>query len=41
MTDAEIDRCLGAVVDDAGMLDIAELFGGETARKNGAFERSE
>lgn len=41
MTDAEIGRCLASVVDDAGMLDIAELFRDETARKNGAFERSE
>jgi hypothetical protein len=41
MTDAEIDSCLASVVDDAGILDIAELFRSETARKNGAFERSE
>ena len=41
MTVAEIARCLASVMDDAGMLDMAELFRGETARKNGAFERSE
>lgn len=41
MTEAEIARCLASAMDDAGMLDIAELFRGETVRKNDALERSE
>jgi len=41
MTEGDIARCLASAMDDAGMLDMAELFRGDTARKNGAFERSE
>ena len=41
MTDAEIARCLASAMDDAGTLDLAELFRSDTLRKNGAVERSE
>jgi RNA polymerase sigma-70 factor, ECF subfamily len=41
VTEDEIARCLASAMDDAGMLDMAELFRGDTARKNGEFERSE
>jgi RNA polymerase sigma-70 factor, ECF subfamily len=40
LTDDEIARCLSSVVNDAGPLDIAELFGSAVARKNSALERS-
>lgn len=41
MNEADIARCLTSAMDDGGMLDIAELFQGDTARKNRAWERSE
>jgi RNA polymerase sigma-70 factor, ECF subfamily len=41
LTEGEIARCLESAMDDAGMLDMAELFRGDTARKNDAVERSE
>lgn len=41
MSEADIARCLASAMDDAGMLDMAELFRSDTARKNRAVERSE
>jgi RNA polymerase sigma factor (sigma-70 family) len=41
MTEAEIERCLESAMQDAGMLDLAELFRGQPVRKNDAVERSE
>ena len=41
LTEAEVANCVGAVMEDAGPLDLAELFAAEAGRKNHAFERSE
>ena len=41
MTDGEMARCLASAMDDAGTLDLAELFRGDTVRKNDVLERSE
>jgi RNA polymerase sigma-70 factor len=41
LTEAEVASCVSAVMEDAGPLDLAELFGAEAGRKNPAFERSE
>jgi RNA polymerase sigma-70 factor (ECF subfamily) len=41
LTDAEVANCVSAVMEDAGPLDLAELFGTGGGRKNPAFERSE
>ena len=41
LTEAEVATCVGAVMEDAGPLDLAELFGADAGRKNHAFERSE
>jgi len=41
LTEAEVATCVGAIMEDAGPLDLAELFGADAGRKNHAFERSE
>jgi RNA polymerase sigma-70 factor len=41
ISEAEIERCLGSATQDAGMLDLAELFRSEPVGKNDAVERSE
>ena len=41
LAEDEIVRCLESARDDAGMLDIDELFRSDTVRKNGTLERSE
>lgn len=41
LTADEIARCLASAMDDAGTLDMAELFRVDTARKNDPVERSE
>jgi RNA polymerase sigma-70 factor len=41
MTDAEIARCLQSLIDDAGPLDLRELFGSEPERKIRVANRSE
>jgi RNA polymerase sigma-70 factor (ECF subfamily) len=41
LTEAEVANCVSAMMEDAGPLDLAELFGVEAGRKNPAFERSE
>ena len=41
LTDAEVANCVSAVMEDAGPLDLAELFGTGGGRKNPAFERSD
>ncbi len=41
LTAAEVANCVSAVMEDAGPLDLAQLFGADGKRKNPAFERSE
>jgi RNA polymerase sigma-70 factor (ECF subfamily) len=41
LSEAEVANCVSAVMEDAGPLDLAQLFGSEGGRKNPAFERSE